>query len=221
MFFPISTYEFSHSILGLLFYCVPVALITYFLFEYIGKYFLIDISPLWVRQKLALYRNTNPRVTLGNIAALIAATIIGGISHIIWDAFTHNSGWGLQFFPALASDLKLFSYSVPYFKLVQYGSSIIGLPLLVIFAVFYLKKGGSQATIEGITLSFNCRFAIVFSFMLATALVAYFNFSYSSEIMYVLGRTIKQSIAIGIVLFFAYSFLYMFYMRIYLGNPVK
>jgi Domain of unknown function (DUF4184) len=66
---------------------------------------------------------------------------IGGISHILWDDFTHSTGWFVLRFPLLQSKIG----SLPLYKLLQYGSGIFGLFALSIwFVVWFLKTQPRQ-----------------------------------------------------------------------------
>ena len=58
LFYPILSYDFSHSLVGLLGYCLPSGLLVYYLYELVGKVFVIDLSPMWVKSRINSYRSS-------------------------------------------------------------------------------------------------------------------------------------------------------------------
>lgn len=69
--------------------------------------------------------------------ALVAISVmLGVISHIVWDAFTHEGRWGLALFPALTEQWgPMLGY-----KWIQHGSSALGLVILAVYATVWLAR---------------------------------------------------------------------------------
>lgn len=65
---------------------------------------------------------------------LAASLIIGVLSHITWDLFTHEGRWGLRLLPALESMWG----PLPGYKWLQHGSSVVGLAIIVVWALVAL-----------------------------------------------------------------------------------
>lgn len=76
------------------------------------------------------------RATVGALALLAASLAIGVASHIAWDLFTHEGRWGTEIFPALNE------YWGPLtgFKWLQHGSSLLGLAILGVWAMLWLRR---------------------------------------------------------------------------------
>ena len=208
MFFPFSSYDFSHSLVGLVFYCVPVGFILYFLFESIGKQFVIDISPQWVRSRLIPYRHNRPSLYFINILLLASAFFIGSASHLIWDSFTHHWGWGVITFPFLQQTIDIFSFSIAYYKLIQYGSTFIGFPLLLIIGIIYLLKFESKKLITNYNFSKIKIYSITLSFLLIPIILSIYYWWHKLSLFTIISYTIPESIGVGITLFFIYALLY-------------
>jgi hypothetical protein len=208
LFFPLSSYDFSHSLFGLLLYCVPMGFIIYLLFESIGKQFIIDLSPRWMRSRLQNYRNTIPHFQLYPLLLLALAFIIGAASHVLWDAFTHHWGWGVTLFPYLQHTIELFGFPLPYYKLIQYGSTFIGLPLLAIIGIFYLSTFEATTTISGSHFSKTAIYSIVLSFLFIPVVIALYYWGHNVSLLEIIGHTVPESIGAGITLFFIYALLY-------------
>jgi len=209
MFFPISTYNFSHSLLGIVLFCIPVAMIFYILFEKLGKIFALDVSPKWVRYRLPHYYETRPIIRAKNIIILCVAFAIGSATHIVWDAFTHQWGWGVELFPALRDGMSIFGIFLPYYKLIQYGSTIIGLPLLFVLCVIPIYRSNPQSHSAKNHFSTQGIVMIALSFIMVPFLVAFYHWQNGVvNVGALLGYTIKHSIGVCITLFFTYSLIH-------------
>jgi hypothetical protein len=76
-----------------------------------------------------------PVVALPSIRSILVASyslLIGAWSHIIWDGFTHGNGWCVRHFATATPALfTLGTYKVTIWHVLQHGSSILGLALLM------------------------------------------------------------------------------------------
>ncbi|MDL5353044.1 DUF4184 family protein [Microbacterium sp. zg-YB36] len=67
---------------------------------------------------------------------LVISLLLGVVTHIVWDAFTHEARWGVVLFPALdAAWGPLLGY-----KWLQYGSSVVGLVVIAVWAAVWLSR---------------------------------------------------------------------------------
>lgn len=76
---------------------------------------------------------------------LVFSTMLGVLSHIFWDAFTHESRWGVELLPALADGWGPFDG----YKWLQYGSSALGLLGLAIWAALWLRRATPRSDAPG------------------------------------------------------------------------
>ncbi len=73
----------------------------------------------------------------GLFAVLLAASLLLGVlSHIAWDAFTHEGRWGLELIPGLAASWG----PLPGYKWLQYASSVGGLVVIAAWALVWLVR---------------------------------------------------------------------------------
>ncbi len=79
----------------------------------------------------------------GAVFALLAgvSALIGVVSHVVWDAFTHEGRWGVGIMPVLAEQWGPFLG----FEWLQYGSGVAGLTLLAVAAAVWLRRRRSHA----------------------------------------------------------------------------
>ena len=67
---------------------------------------------------------------------LVVSLVLGVLSHIAWDLFTHEGRWGVQAVPALQ---QMWGPLAGY-KWLQHGSSVVGLLIIGVFAVGWLVR---------------------------------------------------------------------------------
>jgi hypothetical protein len=123
----------THSFLGLFTFCLPVGLLTYGLLQRLIKPAVQAILPdrAYVRLRAA-----HPVRRLRDLRSWIyaaGAIVLGAITHLIWDAFTHENARGVQMFPVLDKyGPELDGHPEQYYQWLQYGSSVVGLVLVLI-----------------------------------------------------------------------------------------
>lgn len=84
------------------------------------------------------------RVAWGGMLLLLASLVIGVVSHIVWDLFTHDARWGVAAVPALDEQWgPLLGY-----KWLQHASSVFGLVVIGVWAVVRLAKRDAEASVR-------------------------------------------------------------------------
>jgi len=135
-----SAYLITHSFAGLFYACLPLGLIAYFLYHlYIKSAAYYLLSPK-LQAKLAVLKIPLTKLNTGPSIRLLFSIVIGACTHIVWDAFTHRIGWGLEIFPSLRNIVTIAGIDYPAYRLFQYGSSLIGLPVLGLILYYSLAK---------------------------------------------------------------------------------
>lgn len=119
----------THDIETLLGWSLPVGLMIYVLFHLCLRQALIDLMPAPVQQRLAgqgqLARGWS------DWAAVAVSLLTGAATHLVWDAFTHEGTFAVDFLPVLQVQLgTVAGHAVYVFHLLQFASSGLGLLLL-------------------------------------------------------------------------------------------
>ncbi len=73
---------------------------------------------------------------------LLVSLVLGVLSHIAWDAFTHEGRWGTGLFPALDEPWG----PLVGLKWLQYGSTAFGLVVLAIAGAVWLRRRHPSAS---------------------------------------------------------------------------
>jgi hypothetical protein len=138
--------HFGHTIKGIFVFCLPVGLAVLWVFQTVFKHPLISLAPESHQQRLvslaAPFRwGPTPRFLL-----ILVSLLIGAISHIVWDAFTHDRGLIVRNFPDLRSPaFEDFGTARPLYNLLQHGSSLAGLALLAWWYWSWFKRTPPQS----------------------------------------------------------------------------
>ncbi len=121
------TREQTHSRLALLTFCLPVGLATWVVFQALIKPALIEVLPDRIYDRL-FAQHLGPRlksVRAWLYAAL--AVIFGALTHIVWDAFTHEDARGVLMVAQLESRAtELGGSTRPLYHWLQHGSTVVG-----------------------------------------------------------------------------------------------
>ena len=85
-------YGYTHSLAGILTVDVALTLVLLLGWDRWGRDALVDTSPALVRDRLP------GRARIGRKAWLLAplAAVLGSVTHVVWDAFTHRGRWGVR-----------------------------------------------------------------------------------------------------------------------------
>jgi Domain of unknown function (DUF4184) len=131
-----SFYDVTHSVPGLFTACLPLGIIGFLTFHHLLKQPLFALLPVSIQSHCASL--ARPRA--GETIASIVAIVIGATTHVLWDSFTHQGRWGTRLIPSLGGTaLTVAGRAVPGYKLAQYGSTLILLPVMAVFLALWLS----------------------------------------------------------------------------------
>jgi hypothetical protein len=130
----------GHTWAGLFYFDLPVTIGLAFLFHLIVKQNLISNLPLSLQQRFTdtlsvdfgYYLRANPLI-------FIVSALAGASTHIIWDGFTHGSGFFVNYFSFYDATIVEFQgVKYPLWYALQHISTITGLTILSLY--IYLKQ---------------------------------------------------------------------------------
>ncbi|MGD0037453.1 MAG: DUF4184 family protein [Bacteroidota bacterium] len=123
----------SHSLAGILYYCLPITVGVAFLWHFIIKASLASALPNFLVSKYSDWLSNSWEFKSSfRLFIILVSAVIGIITHLVWDSFTHFSGFFVQKIAFLTQ--TTFIYHLPIFKLLQYGCGILG-AIIVLFVV--------------------------------------------------------------------------------------
>ena len=68
----------------------------------------------------------------------IVAALLGALSHVFWDGFTHRTGWAVALIPFLS---RLYpQFQMQLFTIAQYASSVFGVLVILLWIALTLRR---------------------------------------------------------------------------------
>ncbi len=135
----------THSALSLLTFCLPVGLLTYWLFQMLIKTPVLELLP---EGAYARWRPFASPARIGSLRqwALAALGIIAGaVTHLVWDGFTHEGARGVRMFPMLDEPvLEIGRRHIDAVRLMQDLGSLVGLIIVLALIAYGLRPGREQ-----------------------------------------------------------------------------
>lgn len=126
----------GHSLHGIFLFDLPLSLlIAYVFFNTVSKD-LINNLPKYFRERLLFITKIDWNIYYKeNRLVVIYSIVLGAATHILWDGFTHKSGYFVLQYGFLSSYINIFSYSVGVYKILQHTSTLIaGMFLLLLIS---------------------------------------------------------------------------------------
>ncbi|GHD26477.1 hypothetical protein GCM10010313_65340 [Streptomyces violarus] len=75
------------------------------------------------------------RVTSSLVGRWYVSAVLGALTHVVWDAFTHLDRWGMRLFPVLGREVA----GSPLYWYLQYGGSAVAAVVIAVFVVRALR----------------------------------------------------------------------------------
>ena len=123
--------DFSHSLEGLFLFCLPASFVVFALFHLVFKRPLTALLPARMRGALQLPENVDKGGPFRQGALLLAYIFLGACTHVVWDDFTHADGFAVRSLPLLRTVVDMGGgWTLPGYRVLQYGSSVLGLLFL-------------------------------------------------------------------------------------------
>ena len=144
-------YGRAHSGPGLLTVDLPLGLAAFLTWEFLLKASLADLAPVAVRCRLAVGRGP-ARLSPRTLLTAAAFVLIGAVTHVLWDSFTHAGRWGVRTVPVLQEVWFTLPEWAPTrdplvrgYRAGQYGSTVLLLPVVAGYAARRLWRAPPDA----------------------------------------------------------------------------
>lgn len=129
----------GHTFLGFILFNLPMCFILNYLFyKYIQELFILTLPNFISSRYLYMIKNKNILSNKADILKFLYSCLIGMSTHVLWDAFTHKTGFFVQYISLLKNSIILFNINIPFYKILQHSSTIIG--FLIIFIYVYKNR---------------------------------------------------------------------------------
>jgi hypothetical protein len=139
--------SFSHTMVGLFLWGLPITLVLGMLYHRVFKWPTLLVLPRRIAERAvgAFARGWPPPRSLGASVSLLVSALIGNVSHVGWDSFTHHDGWIVKHTPALAIAIPLpLGGGMTVYRALQHGSTVVGLVILMVLGWRWLRRQAPQ-----------------------------------------------------------------------------
>jgi hypothetical protein len=130
----------THSLAGLLRFCLPVGLLAWWITLTLIRPAMAEILPEGARVRLqqAAAVTPAPGARAWPLAGL--AVLLGAVTHLAWDAFTHENARGVRMFPLLEDyGPDIDGHPLQLYRWLQYASSVVGLAAVCVALLLWLR----------------------------------------------------------------------------------
>ena len=137
--------EIGHTLIGFLTFNLPIVVIVYFIYHtWIHK-------TLWSHLPSILQESPVQKTNSSNVlrvVVLLYSALFGMLTHVVWDSFTHLNGFMVRKLSILTNTIQVFDFNIPIFKLLQHGSTIVG--ILIILSYMYIRARKNKYNDKGL-----------------------------------------------------------------------
>ncbi len=129
----------SHSLVGVYLFAIPMGLTVYFLYHLLMAPVLVSLLPKFIQKHLHsdLFVGRLPNIPS---YTLVLSLVVGALTHITWDFFTHQSGIPQHIVWMDTPLTSLDNYDIMPYRVLQHFSTLFGLSLLVFWVWQWISR---------------------------------------------------------------------------------
>jgi hypothetical protein len=128
---------FGHTLLGAFVLTLPLALLVLWLFHDFVKLPLARLLPDAIQRRLTGHLEEFRFRGAGSFTLIVDSILLGIATHLVWDSFTHSNTWLYHHWTILGQQFHVpIVGTIPFYKALQHGSTIIGTGVLLIWLAF-------------------------------------------------------------------------------------
>jgi uncharacterized protein DUF4184 len=143
--------EFGHTLAGVFLFCLPLGMLTLWLFHALMKWPLLSLFPQALQERLMGPAQGFAFGAMGRQLLIVLSLLIGAGTHLLWDGFTHEYGWAVSRLSFLSrSVIETGAQSIPVFKLLQHLSTVIGGGALLYCFLHWMWRAPQEEVKESI-----------------------------------------------------------------------
>jgi hypothetical protein len=120
----------SHSVLGLVTVDLVIGVIAVVVWRRWAQAPVRDLVPRAVGERLP----QPPGLAVRDLPWVGLGVLVGALTHLVWDSFTHAGRWGVEVVPWLHTD----HLGLTGFRWAQYASGLLGLLVLLVWGLRWL-----------------------------------------------------------------------------------
>lgn len=130
---------YGHTFSGFILFNLPLVIIVYFLYKACIHRALITHLPSIFQD------HSTPKVSANILVKSIVflySALLGMLTHVVWDSFTHIGGYVVLKLPFLTYTVSMLNLNIPIYKFLQHGSTMVGIILIIGYMYIRTKRNG-------------------------------------------------------------------------------
>ena len=163
----------GHTIMGMFFLNLPLCIVLGILYMNVLEDGLIQLLPDFLAKKWPRFGRNVRTYALAEWLNFIFWTLTGMLTHIGWDAFTHNTGMAVGFIPLLTHTVEVVGRHIPIYKMIQHTSTLVGLAGIFFYIMLRKPRHRMPQPVEGL----GILRAVFFMIVAVLALLRFIIFS--------------------------------------------
>lgn len=132
----------THGALALLTFCLPVGLAAFWIFQRLIKAPIMAVMPT---SAYGRWRRFEIPADIGSARQWLLSAcgvLVGAVSHVVWDAFTHEGARGVRMIPELDDPvMDIAGHRLAGARLLQDVSSLVGFLVVLAIVAYGLRRG--------------------------------------------------------------------------------
>ncbi|PRA78606.1 DUF4184 family protein [Microbacterium sp. MYb66] len=176
-------YSFTHTF-GNVVWTAVIAFVLFLIWRVVLRPAVPELAPLWLARRLPTDWSAGGAEAAGRAVGvgekrwypvlLAVSFLIGVASHILWDLFTHEGRAGVELLPGLDAMWG----PLPGFKWLQHGSSVIGLLIIGVWALLWLRRreartDATQSLPQGVRIAWWVSLPVILVAALVWGIIAF------------------------------------------------
>lgn len=122
----------THAASGPVTIDLALGLLVLVLWQVLLRRPLVDLAPGQLRERMPPPRQFDLEYLLGAAVSVV----LGALTHVVWDTFTHHDRWGTTHLSVLTVELG----PLPIYKWLQFASGVLGLLGLLVWLALWLRR---------------------------------------------------------------------------------
>ncbi len=120
-------HSFSHTLAGVFYFNLPLALGLAFLFHTVLRNTLIDYAPLFLRARFTPYKTFQWHLYfINHWSKVLVCILLGAFTHLFLDSFTHFHGGFVQDIPYLKKYFFIQGQIIYHYQILEIVLSLLG-----------------------------------------------------------------------------------------------
>lgn len=139
--------NYSHTLYGIFWFDLPLAILLSFLFHNTVRNALFFNSPDVIKSRILIFTSFNwNNYFKENWIVVVISLLIGIASHLLWDGFSHNQGYFVEHISTLKNSINLLGNEIPIWKITQHLSTLIG-AIVIVTSFFKFSENKIQYSV--------------------------------------------------------------------------